>query len=280
MYMKRSLIFILTITLLIACAPTKQITPTAAAISATQSTAESGTATATATATSVASATPQATNTPEPTATLSSADNSKYMGLDVEHPLETCPVITDIKAYWEWLQNSPIEPFGPNAVLRPLTIYGDAPPYHIVQFDPRTDKDYKDPSTWSFRQSPNIVCYNSGQLQYLLLPTAWLNPNDRSKPIWTLTGQIYHYSFGIKPTDEHITKNIKAWLSGKPSFAFPAVDFGGSFGIGNENDFLETQTAINHPNIKDLTYQFFNTGDASSVSAPDIILEASITLHN
>ena len=61
----------------------------------------------------------------------------------------------------------------------------------------------------------------------------------------------------------------------KRDFQFLSPDFGESWGEGNgnENDFLETQTARLYPDIKARMYEFINTGDATSVSAPGIILE-------
>jgi hypothetical protein len=221
----------------------------------------------------LASPTPSMTVTPIPpteTATARPTENVDYTALDIERPLETCPVITDIEAYREWLYNSSVEPFGSDAILRPLRIWDDGG----FNFDPNTDGDYKDQSTWSYRQSPNIVCYNSGKLKYLLLPTAWLNPNDRSNPNWTISGLIYEYTYGTKTTNEAMRKKIKAWLFGKPQFWNHDENFLSEKGVADSdlNDYLETYTRKRHPDIDTLTKEFIETGNAASVSKSDIIL--------
>ena len=262
-------LFVLFAFLFNACSASTQ-SPTATEVSPTQTYAPTKTSTPELTETSKesqATATNAATDTPTP-----ATENTQYNTIDINHPLETCPVIADIKAYFDWLQNSPIEPFGPNAILRPLRIWDGGDPPYPISFDPNTDKNFQDSSKLSFRQSPNIVCYNSGQLQYLLLPTAWLDPNNPSKPIWTMAGFIYSY-YGKGVTDKQLTQYIKDWLSKKPSFQVPAVDVGRS--MSYEDD-LQTQTANRYPDIKNRIYEFVNTGDASSVSAPDIILDPQI----
>jgi hypothetical protein len=221
------------------------------------------------------------TAAPTPILPTVNPEAAKYNTLDINRPLETCPVITDVEAYRAWLENNPGEPFGPNAKLRPLRVWdGGEPPYPIM-FDPNTDKDFSDPSIQSFRQSANIVCYKSGQYTYLLFPTHWLNTANRSKPHVTLSGYLYDYGFGTKLTDKQLSQYIKAWLTHKPSFEFSTPFFGGSWGggQGSENDFLPTQTSKRYPDIKDRMYKFIKTGDAASVSAPGIILEPDIILN-
>ena len=89
-------------------------------------------------ATHTASPTPLTISTPQPpatetkvsvtstlAATATPTELVQYNTIDIERPLETCPVITDISAYYDWVngdlqRGGKYVPFGPDTKLIPF----------------------------------------------------------------------------------------------------------------------------------------------------------------
>jgi len=234
---------------------------------------------------------PTSTVTPEPTDTATPENTPsptleavQYNTIDINHPLETCPVITDIPGYYNFVsgeiqKDGAYVPFGPNAKLIP-PIVGNEPDYNGVVngtliWDSTILKGIK-PEDLPYRHLDKyIACYSYSSYKLLIFPDLWLNPNDKSKPSLVFSSFTYSYGYGKKYTDSDLRNIIKNWKATGPFYYVPPVATGGDY--AKETDYLKLSIdAYNQfPDIATGIDNFENTGDASGLAGKGVYLGVS-----
>jgi hypothetical protein len=240
---------------------------------------------------------PTSTVTPEPTDTATPENTPsptleavQYNTIDINHPLETCPVLTDaeIPSYYDWV-NGEIQkggaylPFGPNAKLIPPIPQqpgGNYPDYQGVVFgsivwNSSMLKGIK-PGDLPYRNLEQyIACYNYSSYKKLIFSDLWLNPNNRSKPSLLFSSFNFDYGYGKKYTDSDLKNLIKNWKATNPFYFVPPVATGGDYAKETDLLKLSIDAANQFPDIATGIANFENTGDASGLAGKGVYLQVS-----